>query len=310
MARSVSGGENNADDSSLQNLPEVNEKSQPILRNMIHQQLDEIRTGMAYVEHELQADCFSRLLTDDDIYSKFEVMTAKNWMDVDIMSNHESGLNGGKLNKKKKQYICAIRAESDFVRRMIEQYTASHESPTEHTGGRDAHHNTEVDTVSSLSESKVSSSSHKRKKKSKKHKKKKQKEKKKARKTKKRKRDQRDQSSEESSDDVDMGDGESRTRSLTEGKQSQSRIYEEKKAQFEEEKRKILKSIPPDTKNYFRELGFAKWGRDWLPCMFLGPYDLAPGPVREKWMEMREKVRKKEKYIDSITPSHSRMVSK
>ena len=173
MVRSISDGENNVDNFSLQNLPEVNGKTRPILRNMIYQQIDEIRTGMAYVEHELQADCYSRLLTDDDIYSKFEVMTGKNWLDVDIMSNHESGLSWGKLmNIKKEQYVGAIRAASDFVRRMIELYYALHESPTKQTGGQDAHHNTDVDTVSSLSESesKVWSSSRKRKKKSKKSK--------------------------------------------------------------------------------------------------------------------------------------------
>jgi hypothetical protein len=300
MTNGMNGGDH-ADDSSEhhQRLPEVNEDSEEILRKLIHQQLDEIRTGNAYVEHELQPDCFSKLLVDKDVYSKFEVMTAKKWMDVDLMSNHESGLNGGKLNKKKKQYVSAIKYSSDFFRREIEQYTASHESPHDdgphHVGGSNTRRTGEDDTVSSLSESKVSSSSHKRKKKSKKSKKKKMKEKKKSRKSKKRK---LDHDSEESSD-VDMsGTGsKSKSASLNDGgdtdKPHRTRRAKDRakmKAKFEEERANVLAKIPENVKKEFRQVGFAKWGKDFLPVMFLGPYDVAPGSVRDQWFEMLEKV--------------------
>ena len=288
MARKISGGEN-ADDASeqqQQQLPEVNEKSEQILRNLIHQQLDEIRTGNAYVEHELQPDCFSKLLVDNDAYSKFETMTAKKWMNVDMMANNESGLNGGKLNKKRKQYVSTIKAASGFVRREIELYTASHESPhaDEHRHqGSNRHHTGEEDTVSSLSESKVSSSSTKRKKKSKKHKKKKAKEKKKSRRSKKRKRDQ------DSEDASDIDDNEPKKKSLVDkGKARRAEL----KAKFEAEKRKVLALVPEVVKNNFRDVGFAKWGKEVLPVMFLGPFDVAPGDVRETWMNMQKKVRK------------------
>ena len=38
--------------------------------------------------------------------------------------------------------------------------------------------------------------------------------------------------------------------------------------------------------NRFRKLGFAKWGKDILPVMFLSPYDIPPGYMREQWMQM------------------------
>ncbi len=289
MANSVnSHGVETADDNSSHHLqsPEVDEKNKNILRNLIHQQLDEIRTGNAYVEHELNSDCFSKLLVDNDIYSKFEVMTAKKWMDVDLMSNHECGLNGGKLNKKRKQYVTAIKAVSDFVRMEIEQYTAS-------AADGDTHHAAEEDTVSSLSESKVSSTSQRQKKKSKKSKKErrdkkdKKKDKKKSKKSKKRKRGQ-DSEVEEGSDS-DTEEIESRTASLADG--AKQNIREEEKAKFEKERSEILSKVPDRVKNQFRQLGFAKWGKDVLPVMFLGPYDVAPGSVRDTWMKMVKNVR-------------------
>mmetsp|Transcript_5331 Transcript_5331/g.7911 ORF Transcript_5331/g.7911 Transcript_5331/m.7911 type:complete len:927 (-) Transcript_5331:116-2896(-) len=282
------GGETPDDNSSQnQQLPEVNDKSKNILRNLIHQQLDEIRTGNAYVEHELQPDCFSKLLVDNDVYSKFELMTARKWMDVDLMANQEIGLNGGKLNKKRKQYVNAIKKVEGFVRTEIEQYTASAADGDAHGHGHAHRGGAEEDTVSSLSESKVSSTSQRRKKKSKKSKKKKMKDKRKAKKSKKRKRDQ----ASDGGSDSDLMDVDSQSASLTDGG-NHSKVREDQKARFEEEKRRVLSMIPASVSKQFRTLGFAKWTKDFLPVMFLGPYDVAPGPVRNQWMAMLKNTKK------------------
>ncbi len=283
-------------DDSSDRPPQLNESNQAMLRNMIFQKLDEIRTGNAYVEHELNPDSFSKLLTDDNIYSKFEIMIGKNWMDVELLADNETGLNGGKLNKKKKLYINAIKAESDFVKTMIEQYTVNSTSPraVEKKVGRGGDDDEEVDSVSSLSESKVSSTSLKRKKKSKKHKKKKQKDKKKARKSKKRKRDHNQSSTDENSD-ADMGDSVSKATSLTDkdkGSINRDSKYEERKELFEKTKKLVLDTTPDYMKKQFRQLGFAKWTTGYLPVMFLGPFDVAPGTVRDQWFQMKAKVRK------------------
>jgi hypothetical protein len=51
------------------------------------------------------------------------------------------------------------------------------------------------------------------------------------------------------------------------------------------EKRNIKKKIPKCIQKMYREVGFAKWGQWYLPVMFLGPYDVGPGSVREQWKE-------------------------
>jgi len=54
--------------------------------------------------------------------------------------------------------------------------------------------------------------------------------------------------------------------------------------QFIVEKEKILSELPMNIKSNFLELGFARWARKYLPVMYLGPYDVSPGAVREEWM--------------------------
>lgn len=60
---------------------------------------------------------------------------------------------------------------------------------------------------------------------------------------------------------------------------------------FFAEKYRILNALPNELKDTFLEIGFAKWNRVYLPVLFLGPYDLSPGVVRDKWMEHFEKAR-------------------
>jgi hypothetical protein len=54
----------------------------------------------------------------------------------------------------------------------------------------------------------------------------------------------------------------------------------------------LLSRVPESVKSRFREGGFCRWRKDeWLPVLELGPFDVAPGPVRDLWLEMFEKVR-------------------
>ena len=302
---------NNNNNTNQQGLPEINEQNSKILRTLIHQQLDEIRTGNAYVEHELQPDCFDKLLTDVETLEKFETMTGKKWMEIEIMDQDQTSLNGGKLNKKRKQYVTAIRNERHFVRMEIENYTkntASLAGDEDSRRRRRRGNDGEDDTVSSLSESKVSSKSDRRKKKHKKSKKKKQKEKKKSKKSKKRKRDEGgDNDNEEEDDDSDQSGSEVDTTNDVESKTSapltasttknkhdddDDEEREKRRKRFEEEKEKVLSSIPKKTRKLFREPAFGKWGKEYLPVLILGPYDVAPGTVRTQFMDMMKKVRK------------------
>ena len=63
------------------------------------------------------------------------------------------------------------------------------------------------------------------------------------------------------------------------------------KKKFEEEKAQILAEVPPQHKSKWRQIGFGKWGKEWLPCMILSPYDVgAQSFMREEWMLMFENV--------------------
>jgi len=60
------------------------------------------------------------------------------------------------------------------------------------------------------------------------------------------------------------------------------------KQEFDEEKARILAALPPHYTSLWGRIGFAKtnWGNDWLPCAFVGPYDLSPTcAMRQLWME-------------------------
>jgi len=64
-------------------------------------------------------------------------------------------------------------------------------------------------------------------------------------------------------------------------------IYEvASKEDFDRYKAALLSRVPNDVKSRFREGGFSRWGKDWLPVLELGPFDVEPGPVRDMWLEM------------------------
>jgi hypothetical protein len=63
------------------------------------------------------------------------------------------------------------------------------------------------------------------------------------------------------------------------------------KKKFEEEKARILAEVPGQHKSKWGQVGFAKWGKEWLPCLIVSPYDVSPTTtMREQWMKMFENV--------------------
>jgi len=56
--------------------------------------------------------------------------------------------------------------------------------------------------------------------------------------------------------------------------------------EFHIQKEIILNEVEEEIKKDFREIGFAKWNLSWLPIIQLGPYDISPGLVRDKWMKI------------------------
>lgn len=58
------------------------------------------------------------------------------------------------------------------------------------------------------------------------------------------------------------------------------------KEEFDQYKSDILKRVPKSVKSRFQQGGFSRWGKDWLPILELGPFDVEPGPVRDMWFSM------------------------
>ncbi|KAL3790106.1 hypothetical protein HJC23_013617 [Cyclotella cryptica] len=71
-----------------------------------------------------------------------------------------------------------------------------------------------------------------------------------------------------------------------EDEESYYEIEHATKEEFEAFREDILSKIPKKVKRRFREGGFSRWGKDWLPVLEIGPFDVEPGPVRRMWMEM------------------------
>ena len=56
------------------------------------------------------------------------------------------------------------------------------------------------------------------------------------------------------------------------------------------QKNYVLSTIPKKVKNQFLQVGFALWQKMYLPVLFLGPYDVSPGLVRDEWLAAFETV--------------------
>jgi len=63
------------------------------------------------------------------------------------------------------------------------------------------------------------------------------------------------------------------------------------------EKENFLSELPKNIKANFLELGFARWASKYLPVMYLGPYDVSPGAIRQEWVE---NYRKHKQCIDKM----------
>jgi hypothetical protein len=62
------------------------------------------------------------------------------------------------------------------------------------------------------------------------------------------------------------------------------------KALFEKERDDILADVPDSVKDRFGQIFFTRWRGNFLPCLALSPFSVSPGPVRDMWYEIYEKV--------------------
>eukprot|EP00980_Cylindrotheca_fusiformis_P023811 scaffold11032_cov122-Cylindrotheca_fusiformis.AAC.12 len=62
------------------------------------------------------------------------------------------------------------------------------------------------------------------------------------------------------------------------------------KEEFEKKKQEVLDTLPAEVKARFGQQYFTKWGKNLLPCLVMSPYSIPPGPARDEWFRMYEKV--------------------
>jgi len=416
--------------------PEINRKQ---LRTLIHQKIDELRSGDLFMEFNLTEKHYPFLLSEEENFLKFEEALGKSLAQTDNAQNPDNRLNGGKLNRKKKKFVEAVRSDSKFVKSEIKihQNTIGSSSNTnaqsstpcrkqewenesefediksenddiesiEHNAldkepskspknhkisvkknlKKKGHkHNNDVEftdentskeppqrgklskkktkkassnnsDVESTTEKEILQSSTKPKKKSKKNLKYKstnsdnnfdttelnhdnvatqslsKKHKKKKSKKKLSNKDRNVESIEDNTDNEDTPQTSHKKAKTSKklknkklkdkqeehmlkeyhGIESDDEEYEEvnnnveddedinelemmrekAETEFNTEKEAILQQIDESIKHDFREVGFGKWQRAWLPIIQLGPYDVMSGSVRDEWLKTYEKVR-------------------
>lgn len=57
------------------------------------------------------------------------------------------------------------------------------------------------------------------------------------------------------------------------------------KNEFDRYKSITLSRVSSEVQSCFRVGGFTRWGKDWLPVLEIGPFDVGPGSVREAWFD-------------------------
>mmetsp|Transcript_19636 Transcript_19636/g.48279 ORF Transcript_19636/g.48279 Transcript_19636/m.48279 type:complete len:822 (-) Transcript_19636:25-2490(-) len=67
------------------------------------------------------------------------------------------------------------------------------------------------------------------------------------------------------------------------------------KEDFEKTKQEVLDSLPEEVTSKFGQQFFSKWGKSCLPLLVLSPYNVPPGPVRDMWFTMYDKVKKQDR---------------
>jgi hypothetical protein len=75
---------------------------------------------------------------------------------------------------------------------------------------------------------------------------------------------------------------------------------EKAKKDFEEERDRILNSIPESYKSMFGQIGFVTWGKVPYPVLIVNPYNTPPGHIRNQWISMFKKVRAVFRFSDAF----------
>jgi hypothetical protein len=76
----------------------------------------------------------------------------------------------------------------------------------------------------------------------------------------------------------------------------------EKKVEFERQRDEIMDDVPQSAKDRFGSIYFSRFGGYIGPVLVVNPYRVAPGPVRNTWLEMFHKVSTSSQLIIATQP--------
>ncbi|MGK3738461.1 MAG: hypothetical protein ACI90V_005308 [Bacillariaceae sp.] len=67
-------------------------------------------------------------------------------------------------------------------------------------------------------------------------------------------------------------------------------VDEKRKKEFERNRDDILSRVPAKAKKRFGEICFGSFAKFTGPVLVMSPYSVAPGPLRDNWLEMFKNV--------------------
>ena len=302
---------------SVPNTPEdVPEFESKLIQRLIHQKLDEMRQGDLYLEG-LNQEYYEGILENREVFSQFVGILGDAWM---IVEGAKIGRNGKKNTRRKKKFNKVLTQQEPFIRNEIAYYKTnamktgfSLHDDVMTTNDATSVSGKQLDIANQCSEVQedqgetlrdISSSNTQIKdlksKLSKRNKKKMikngrvEKPKKKNSINCQKKKNKRsiehkyiketDSYKDENIDTITSPQVVSIIKDMPD------RQHNEEKAAFEKEKADILSKVDGKTRDDFLAVGFAHWSKNYLPCIQLGPYDVPPDGVRDRWMKMRNAV--------------------
>ena len=224
-----------------------------MLRRLIHQKLEELKSGDLHTQHGLHESCYFKLLDQIDIYESFLNVVAEIWMHIENTREEASGCF--EETRPPLEFYCrALELSNDFIRNEIDLHQQHFSADVVQVDDqfledkKTQKHGKKQDVKKSVRTSP----------RSKKHK-------------------------------GRTGSGSVSTKKKSKKKQK-DQVEDRKRAVFELERARIISSLPPNVTNDFRQIFFASWEGQMLPVMQLSPYDLGPGKLRQEWFKMFQSV--------------------
>ena len=239
-----------------------------MLRRLIHQKLEELQSGdLRSQEHGLDETSYFNLLKENDVYESFVKVVAEIWMEIENTRGEAIGCFE-ETRPSLEFYIRALKLSDEFIKNEIELHQnhcndegSGSGDEYESEGGENGKDTKQIRHNKMKSKSPIRTSPRAK------------------------KRIAIAACNSNSSSTGSIGNKKKGS------KKSKSQIkVDPKRMKFEEQKERILSSLPSEVTDDFRQIFFASWEGQMMPVMQLSPYDLGPGKLRNDWFKMFQNV--------------------